>query len=242
MECPKCEREIKEKQKECPYCHYDLVNRPKIEKNELFTKFKDFIQKRSLIIESILAIIIIIMFVTNIETNRQKETIKNQYNKLQEESESATETLKSQIEEKDNKITNNEKKIIELQQDEKKNEINQSIKTLEDEKQKIEEEKKTLEGEKQNLTIQIEELKKTSSILKEKNNNKVSTSSSNNESATTTTPVKTTAQNTNSAIVYVTNTGKKYHKSNCSYLKKSKIQMNLSEVQSQGYTPCSKCY
>lgn len=231
MECPKCEREIKEKEKECPYCHYDLVNRP----NELFTKFKDFIQKKSLIIESILSIIIIIMFATNIGTNGQKEKLKNQYNELQEKSESTTETLKSQIQEKNNKI-------IELQQDDKKNEINQSIKTLESEKQKLEEEKKALEGEKQNLTVQIEELKKTSSILTEKKNNKVSTSSANNTSSETTTPVTTTAQNTNSAIVYVTNTGKKYHKPNCSYLKKSKIQMNLSEAQSQGYTPCSKCY
>ncbi len=34
MECPKCEREIKEEEKRCPYCQYDLVNRPKIEKEE----------------------------------------------------------------------------------------------------------------------------------------------------------------------------------------------------------------
>lgn len=34
MECPKCEREIKEEEKSCPYCKYDLVNRPKIQKKE----------------------------------------------------------------------------------------------------------------------------------------------------------------------------------------------------------------
>lgn len=42
MECPKCEREIKEEEKECPYCHYDLVNRPKIEKEEIETYKKWF--------------------------------------------------------------------------------------------------------------------------------------------------------------------------------------------------------
>lgn len=34
MECPKCEREINADEKNCPYCKYDLVNRPKIQKEE----------------------------------------------------------------------------------------------------------------------------------------------------------------------------------------------------------------
>lgn len=237
MECPKCEREIKEEEKSCPYCKYDLVNRPKIEKeeNELFTKFKDFIQKKSLLIESILVAAIIVMFIAVIGTNGEKESLASQYNELQAKSEETSQSLQTQIKEKDSKITDNEKKITELQQEEKKNEINESIKTLENEKQKLEEEKNALEGEKQTLTTQIEELKKTSSILTERKNARASTSTSSSS-------VTTTAQNTNSAIVYVTNTGKKYHRSNCSYLKKSKIEMNLSEAQSQGYTPCSRCY
>lgn len=241
MECPKCEREIKDNEKNCPYCQYDLVNKPKIEKeeNELFTKFKDFIQKKSLIIESILAIVIIVMFIAIIGANGEKKSLASQYNNLQAKSEETAQTLQTQIQEKEKKITDNEKKITELQQEEKKNEINQNIKTLESEKQKLEEEKKSLEGEKQTLTTQIEELKKTSAILTERKNAKVSQSS---VSKTTSTPVKTSAQNTNSAIVYVTNTGKKYHRSSCSYLKKSKIQMNLSAAQSEGYTPCSRCY
>lgn len=203
------------------------------EENRLLKKFKDFIQKKYLLIESILTIVVIVMFIAIMGANSDKESLENQYKVLQAKSEDTSKTLQSQIEEKDNKINDNEKKITELQQEEKKNEINQSIKTLESEKQKLEEEKKALEGEKQTLTTQIEELKKTSSILTERKNAKTSTSSD---------AVVTTAQNTTSAIVYVTNTGKKYHKSNCSYLKKSKIQMNLSEAKSQGYTACSRCY
>lgn len=201
----------------------------------LFEKLKTFIKEKSLLVASILAIVIVIMFATILGTSGEKETLAKQYKELQAKSQETSQSLQTQIKEKDSKITDNEKKITELQQEEKKNEINESIKTLETEKQKLEEEKKTLEGEKQTLTTQIEELKKTSSILTERKNARASTSTSSSS-------VTTTAQNTNSAIVYVTNTGKKYHKSSCSYLKKSKIQMNLSEAQSQGYTPCSRCY
>lgn len=45
-----------------------------------------------------------------------------------------------------------------------------------------------------------------------------------------------------SQIVYVTRTGSKYHSAGCQYLKKSCIEKDLSVAQSQGYTPCSKCY
>ena len=98
---------------------------------------------------------------------------------------------------------------------------------LEQEKHNLENEKSTLEEENKNLNTQIEELKKTSSMK--------------NSSATTS--AKTTSiQDTNSTIVYVTETGSKYHKANCSYLKNSKIEMTLSNAEAQGYTPCSRCY
>lgn len=203
----------------------------------LLEKLKTFIKEKSVLVSSILAIIIIIMFATILGTNGEKETLEKQYNELQAKTEETTENLQTQIKEKDNKITDNEKKITELQQDEKKNEISESIKILETEKQKLEEEKKGLEEEKQTLTNEIEELKKTSSILTERKNAAVSRSNNNSSN-----PVTTATQNTNSAIVYVTNTGSKYHKSSCSYLKKSKIQMSLSEAKSQGYTACSRCY
>lgn len=40
--------------------------------------------------------------------------------------------------------------------------------------------------------------------------------------------------------VYVTKTGKKYHRSSCSYLRKSKIPMDLEDAK-RGYGPCSRC-
>lgn len=41
--------------------------------------------------------------------------------------------------------------------------------------------------------------------------------------------------------VYVTKTGVKYHKSTCSYLRKSKIEKTLSTAKAAGYTACSRC-
>jgi micrococcal nuclease len=50
-------------------------------------------------------------------------------------------------------------------------------------------------------------------------------------------------QNTTAAkdIVYVTKTGKKYHRSGCSFLSKSSIPIQLEDAKAKGYTSCSKC-
>ncbi len=41
--------------------------------------------------------------------------------------------------------------------------------------------------------------------------------------------------------VYITKTGSKYHKADCSYLSSSKIQIKLSEAKQKGLTPCDRC-
>ena len=41
-----------------------------------------------------------------------------------------------------------------------------------------------------------------------------------------------------SVIVYRTKTGKKYHRGNCTALRKSKIPITLKEVKNKGLTPC----
>lgn len=66
------------------------------------------------------------------------------------------------------------------------------------------------------------------------------------ESTTTatqdTSPVVTPAQETSASdtTVYVTNTGKKYHRDGCRHLAKSKIPMALSSAKSS-YGPCGTC-
>ncbi len=42
------------------------------------------------------------------------------------------------------------------------------------------------------------------------------------------------------STVYITRTGKKYHRGSCSYLRYSKIPISLTEAK-RGYSPCSVC-
>ena len=59
------------------------------------------------------------------------------------------------------------------------------------------------------------------------------------ESAST---VKCQKQEKNQEVtVYITKTGKKYHKGNCRHLKKSKIKISLKDACNRGYTPCKAC-
>jgi len=44
-----------------------------------------------------------------------------------------------------------------------------------------------------------------------------------------------------SQTVYITKTGKKYHRDGCGSLSKSKIAISLSDAKRKGYTPCSLC-
>lgn len=44
-----------------------------------------------------------------------------------------------------------------------------------------------------------------------------------------------------STTVYITKTGKKYHRDGCRYLSRSKISLSLSDAHNQGYAPCSVC-
>lgn len=41
--------------------------------------------------------------------------------------------------------------------------------------------------------------------------------------------------------VYITNTGSKYHESNCRYLRESKIKVSLDNAKYRGYDACSVC-
>lgn len=61
-------------------------------------------------------------------------------------------------------------------------------------------------------------------------------------SATTNPTTTVSADGENESYCYVTSSGTKYHKEGCSYLKKSKTQMTVSEAKSSGYSPCSRCY
>jgi hypothetical protein len=41
--------------------------------------------------------------------------------------------------------------------------------------------------------------------------------------------------------VYITKTGKKYHRASCRYLSRSKISTSLKDAKANGFTACSVC-
>ena len=41
--------------------------------------------------------------------------------------------------------------------------------------------------------------------------------------------------------VYITKSGKKYHRAGCSSLSKSCIPISRKDAEARGYTPCSRC-
>ncbi len=47
--------------------------------------------------------------------------------------------------------------------------------------------------------------------------------------------------NEDSDTVYVTEAGKKYHRSSCHHLNKSCISISRKDAIARGYTPCSVC-
>ena len=59
----------------------------------------------------------------------------------------------------------------------------------------------------------------------------------------TTTKKKSTvpATDNQSVTVYITRTGKKYHRDGCRYLSRSQYAISLKDAKAEGYTPCSVC-
>lgn len=47
--------------------------------------------------------------------------------------------------------------------------------------------------------------------------------------------------NTKENVVYITKTGKKYHREGCSSLAKSKFEISRADAIAEGYTACKKC-
>ena len=117
-------------------------------------------------------------------------------------------------------------KAKEKQEAEKKQaeEIKQQENAKKAEEQKKSDEKKKSEQAKKNAA-------QTASQRSSSQSNKSSSTSSSNQS-----------HHTNSAMVYIPKTGKKYHSNaNCSNMK-NPSQVSLSEAQSRVFTACKKCY
>jgi competence protein ComEC len=54
-------------------------------------------------------------------------------------------------------------------------------------------------------------------------------------------PAPQKATDTKAQTVYITQTGKKYLRDGCRYLRNSRIPVSLKDAQAKGFTPCSVC-
>lgn len=121
------------------------------------------------------------------------------------------------------------------------------ITVLKNKNKELEEENDSLKTENQKLNLKVEEQNKEAEESKESKestsqNSKGNTTQTNDKISSTNVKEPEVVQNTNTSIVYITKTGKKYHKDGCSYLKNSKIEISLDKAINDGYTACSKCY
>jgi septal ring factor EnvC (AmiA/AmiB activator) len=175
-------------------------------------KFSKFIQDNEQYIKSKRTIAIIVLTILLLFSCSLKNDKKNSI--VSQDNSEQIKSLTASIEEKESIIK------------EKDNQIKQ----LYEEKSALEEQKNSLEKD---LNSQITELQSRVNEDRDKN-----TYSKTNTTAVQNNEVSMPQSN----MVYVTDTGKKYHRDGCQYLKKSKRAITLQDAQKQGYTPCSKCY
>lgn len=133
--------------------------------------------------------------------------------------------LEEKITKQEEEIKSLKEKCVELEG--KNNIANQNYSKLEDENKELKQENDKLKDNNEKLSSEIEKLKKNVSATKS-----TETYSSSSDSSDI----------SNSQTVYITKTGKKYHRAGCSYLRKSKIAIDLKSAKASGYTACSRCY
>lgn len=142
------------------------------------------------------------------------------------ESENQTNSLKEEKEKLNNQLSELNGKIENLENENKN--LSEQVNTLQQTVTSLENEKNELKTQLQNLQQQ------------KKSETSKSTYSSNSKSTKSNSTQQNSQTNNSTETVYITNTGKKYHRSGCSYLKSS-TRINKSEAVKRGYTPCSRC-
>ena len=134
--------------------------------------------------------------------------------------------LNAQISSLNEKVKNSEKQISDL---------TESNKSITDENQKLKEENNTLENEKNELNAKLTEQQKTVSSQSS------STTSSDSSVSNSKTNSASSAED-NFQMVWVGETGNKYHVQNCRTLKGKGHQITLQQALSEGKQACKVCH
>lgn len=161
IECPKCERRIKEEEQECPYCQCDLVNGPKKEKeeNKSLKVLKTMLKEKYIIIESSLTAFCFILIIISLVVGKNLGSKYHEANLEYINTNKALQETKTKLENANEKISKNQSEIEELKQTNKQKEINNSIATLENKVIELTNQKISLENQISELSSEVIKLK-----------------------------------------------------------------------------------
>lgn len=125
------------------------------------------------------------------------------------------------------------------------NEIEELNKTISSLKQSVSDKDSKLSillDERNKLAEQIKQLNEKYNVVDETVTSETSNNSNDNSIKTNnSTTTNSYVNEDQSTTVYITNTGSKYHRIGCSYLRKSQHAISKSDAISQGYEACSRC-
>lgn len=97
------------------------------------------------------------------------------------------------------------------------------------------------QAEKQSLETRVTNLERRVTALEKTNLGGVGQASAAAPTAGAVNQPPTSSSQKQECTVYVTRTGTRYHRQNCSSLKSSSIPASLDEAIKKGYTPCQRC-
>jgi DNA repair exonuclease SbcCD ATPase subunit len=144
-------------------------------------------------------------------------------------------SLNAQLYEQNKKLENNP----ELQEAQKQiKNLQDANKSLTEKNKTLEDEKTTLENEKNSLNTKLEEAQKTSAT----NTSKSQTASISSSSSSKARSTSSNSSTSNSQMVWVGNTGTKYHVQSCRTLKGKGNQITMQQALAEGRQACKVCH
>ena len=192
------------------------------EKNKFFSVILN-VKNSAIIILSFLLFITIVKYPDS--SNRSKISELN--DKIQ--------SLNAQLDEQNKKLENNP----ELQEAQKQiKNLQDANKSLTEKNKTLEDEKTTLENEKNSLNTKLEEAQKTSAT----NTSKFQTASISSSSSSKARSTSSNSSTSNSQMVWVGNTGTKYHVQSCRTLKGKGHQITMQQALAEGRQACKVCH
>ena len=144
-------------------------------------------------------------------------------------------SLNAQLDEQNKKLENNP----ELQEAQKQiKNLQDANKSLTEKNKTLEDAKTTLENEKNSLNTKLEEAQKTSAT----NTSKFQTASISSSSSSKARSTSSNSSTSNSQMVWVGNTGTKYHVQSCRTLKGKGHQITMQQALAEGRQACKVCH